>query len=118
MVPLKICLGCCHTPLVPSINRNYLRSVYNPEPSARAVSLVEKNITNSNGLVYLFAVAYEDEQLTIKEHNDPAHIKHKVEIFGANVMADTSTPVLVKMTDLFIQNTKQLDESMAVAGAE
>jgi hypothetical protein len=97
-----------------TIEVNGRKYVYNPEPSARAVSLVEKNITNSNGLVYLFAIAYEDEQLTIKEHNDPAHIKHKVEIFGANVMADVSTPVLVKMTDLFIQNTKQLNESLAV----
>jgi hypothetical protein len=106
------------TKIKKTIEVNGRKYVYNPEPSARAVSLVEKNITNNNGLVYLFAVAYEDEQLTSKEHNDPAHIKHKVEIFGANVMGDISTPVLVKMTDLFIQNTKQLDESMAMAGAE
>jgi len=106
------------TKIKKTIEVNGRKYIYNPEPSARAVSLVEKNIMNNNGLVYLFAVTYEDEQLTIKEHNDPAHIKHKVEIFGANVMADVSTPVLVKMTDLFIQNTKQLDESLAVAGAE
>jgi hypothetical protein len=101
-----------------SIEVNGRTYVYNPEPTAKAVSLVEKNIANNNGLVYLFAIAYEDEQLTVKEHNDPAHIKHKVQLFGANIMADISTPVLVKMTDLFIQHTQQLDESMAVAGAE
>jgi hypothetical protein len=101
-----------------SITVNGRKYVYNAEPSAKAMKLVEKNINSLDGLVYVFAVAYEDEQLTIKEHTDAAHIKHKAAIFGDAITSDIATPVCVKVTELIIQNAQQLDESLAVAGAE
>lgn len=101
-----------------NIEVNGRKYVYNEDPSAKTVQILEKVIASRNDYAaHVFAVMYEDVQLTSVEHQDKAHIEHKAKIFGEEIMSDVAFPVIVKVGEMFVESVKGLDEGLSVATA-
>lgn len=84
-----------------SIQVNGRKYLFQPDPSAKAIQILEETIAKRKDYAcHLFAIMFEDEQLTSVEHRDKAHIDHKARLFGDNVMSDIALPTIVKASKL------------------
>lgn len=92
--------------------------IYNEDPSAKTIQQLEKVIAaRTDYAAHVFAILYEDTELTNVEHQDKAHIEHKAKLFGEQIMSDVAFPVIVEIGKMLVESVKGLDESSPVATA-
>ena len=92
--------------------------VYNDDPSAKAIQTLERfMVSRKDYAAHVFAVVYEDAQLTHVEHQDKAHIEFKAKLFGEQITADIAIPVIVDIAKIFVENTKAINDGFPMATA-
>jgi hypothetical protein len=92
--------------------------IYNEDPSAKTIQQLEKVIAaRTDYAAHVFAILYEDTELTNIEHQEKAHIDHKAKLFGEQIMSDVAFPVIVEIGRMLIESVQGLDESTPVATA-
>lgn len=101
-----------------SIEVNGRKYLFQADPSAKAIQILEEKIAKTRDYAcHLFAIMFEDEQLTSVEHRDKAHIDHKARLFGEQIMSDIALPTIVEAGKLLKDGLIQFNEGISVATA-
>lgn len=92
-------------------NRAYKCNLINGtiQLTGRQLALIERNIRSKKEWAgHVFAIIYEDVELTNKEHNEQAHIDHKANLFLKEITSDIASPVIFQINKRLVDNFERM----------